>query len=241
MSDVILVVEESEFHVHKVILAMCSPVFERMFTSDFKEKEAQRIPLPEKKSEDIKEMLLVLYPFAKPVTGRNVDFLLSLAQEYQIDKLTARCEEYLLEEVGEDDYFAVARLITAQSYNLEKLELRCIDLAKNLSVEDLKDLDEDEGSKLSLENKAKIFEKRSIHLEIAFSKIIGSYREALRGIGHKARSELNVPDYRAKLNDDQCFTYMQRAKEEKYNSYLSHGKTLLEELRKALKSVKLVS
>lgn len=239
MSDVILVVENSELHVHKVILAMCSPVFERMFTSGFKEKEDDKIPLPEKKSEEIKEMLLVLYPFAKPITGHNVDFLLSLAREYQIDKLTARCEEYLLADVGEDEDKAVERLITAQSFNLEELQLHCIDLAKYIEVDLLEAYDSNE--KISLENKVKILGKRSKHLEIALSNVLKSYRTCLTAFGNAAREEVNGPSYyRPKLKDNECFTYIKRATEKKYSSYLTSGKNILEDLQKVLKTVKVL-
>ena len=32
-SDVVLVVEDKKLHVHRALLALCSPVFEKMFTS----------------------------------------------------------------------------------------------------------------------------------------------------------------------------------------------------------------
>ncbi|CAH3022372.1 unnamed protein product [Porites evermanni] len=61
-SDVVLVVEEERFQVHRNILGMWSEVFTTMFTSEFKEKTARDVPLPGKKSSEIKEMLLVIYP-----------------------------------------------------------------------------------------------------------------------------------------------------------------------------------
>jgi len=57
LSDVVLVVEEQRFHVHRSTLAFWSPVFERMFTSDFKEKSSDEIPLPGKKAGEVKELL----------------------------------------------------------------------------------------------------------------------------------------------------------------------------------------
>ena len=60
--DVTLLVEGTRFHAHRSILALWSPVFSRMFTADFREKTAQQIPLPGKKPNDIKELLLVIYP-----------------------------------------------------------------------------------------------------------------------------------------------------------------------------------
>ena len=99
-SDVILLVEEQEFHVHRAILAMSSSVFSRMFAADFKEKYAKKIPLPEKKAKEIREMLLAIYPNSwKPVHKNNCYFLLALAQEYQMAKRTKKCEDFLLQTV----------------------------------------------------------------------------------------------------------------------------------------------
>ena len=96
-SDVVLIVEGQQFHVHRVILAMFSPVFSRMFSSDFKEKDSHKILLPEKKAAEIREMLMVIYPiFNKPVNDTNLSFLLPLAQEYQMTVLTQRCEDHML-------------------------------------------------------------------------------------------------------------------------------------------------
>ena len=83
LSDVVLVVEGDKFHVHRCILGMWSEVFSTMFTSQFKEKTAEEVPLPGKKSDEIKEMLLVIYPTsAKPIDESNNAFLLDLAKEY---------------------------------------------------------------------------------------------------------------------------------------------------------------
>ena len=60
-SDVVLVVEGEKLHVHRAVLALCSPVFETMFTSDFQEKEKKEIPLRGKKANEVKELLQVLF------------------------------------------------------------------------------------------------------------------------------------------------------------------------------------
>ena len=48
-SDVVLVVEGQKFHVHQVILSLWSRVFEKMFTSEFREKSENEIPFCERK------------------------------------------------------------------------------------------------------------------------------------------------------------------------------------------------
>lgn len=53
-SDIVLVVEDQRFYVHRNILALWSPVFEKMFTAAFQEKTKDEIPLSGKKANEIK-------------------------------------------------------------------------------------------------------------------------------------------------------------------------------------------
>ncbi|KAL9962434.1 hypothetical protein ACROYT_G031538 [Oculina patagonica] len=141
LSDVVLVVEEQRFHVHRGTLAMWSPVFERMFTSDFKEKNSDEIPLPGKKASEIKELLQIMYPSLeeKVVTKGNCYFLLDLAREYQITSITQKCEDILVSAVktrSENDVLAV--LIVGQEYELKTLIKSCLYEARRLSLRELK-------------------------------------------------------------------------------------------------------
>ena len=140
-SDVVLVVEEERFHVHRSVLAMASPVFEKMFTSEFQEKDSKEIPLPGKSSTEVKELLLMIYPFAseKQITKENCLILVKLAHEYQIDAIVQKCEDYIvakLETKPKND--VLADLIFAQTYKLEKLRRASVYQAYNLSLEELK-------------------------------------------------------------------------------------------------------
>ena len=93
-----LVVEEERFHVHRSILGMWSEVFTTMFTAKFREKTAKEVPLPGKKSAEIKELLLVIHPTStKPIDHSNFAFLLDLAEEYMMTKLTKKFENYLMD------------------------------------------------------------------------------------------------------------------------------------------------
>ena len=62
LSDVVLIVEDQKFYVHRSTLAFWSPVFEKMFTTDLKEKNSDEIQLPEKKAREFKELLEMMYP-----------------------------------------------------------------------------------------------------------------------------------------------------------------------------------
>lgn len=70
--DVILEVEGKQLHVRKQVLAENSPVFRRMFESDFKERRGVRIPLPGKKYEDFEMFLRTFYnpAIVCPITSK---------------------------------------------------------------------------------------------------------------------------------------------------------------------------
>ena len=61
-SDLIFVVEEEKFHVHRQIMSIHSPVFKAMLNSvGFKEVTATEIPLPGKKANEFLDFLELLY------------------------------------------------------------------------------------------------------------------------------------------------------------------------------------
>ena len=57
----ILVVENENFHVHRLILSMNSPVFKAMFKSQFKEATANETPLPGKNAKGVLDFLMKIY------------------------------------------------------------------------------------------------------------------------------------------------------------------------------------
>jgi len=127
MSDLILVVEGKRFHVHRCILSMCSPVFDAMLSLDFKEKNAREIPLPEKKADEIEELLRAIYPYVEHrICEENSFSLLELACEYQMDKLKARCEKYFLFKNMTNEE-ALEFVVMAQRHQLsDELIHRCM-------------------------------------------------------------------------------------------------------------------
>jgi len=60
-SDLALVVEDKRFHVHRQMLSLHSPVFKAMLNTRFKEANADEIPLPGKKANEILSFLKQLY------------------------------------------------------------------------------------------------------------------------------------------------------------------------------------
>ncbi|RMX54468.1 hypothetical protein pdam_00013169, partial [Pocillopora damicornis] len=120
-SDAVLVVEDKRFHVHRSILAISSPVFNTMFQSGFKEATSTEIPLPGKKAEKIYELLCMIYPFPLQIS------------EYQISKLTSRCEERLLQKQS-----SVELVILAQEFSLKRLLEKCLASLARMNFQELK-------------------------------------------------------------------------------------------------------
>ena len=142
LSDVVLIVEDQRFHVHRSTLAVWSPVFEKMFTTDLKEKTSDEIPLPGKKASEFKELLLMIYPplEEKVVTKRNCSFLFELAHEYQIESIVQKCEALMVSMVKnrvENDVLAM--LVYGQKYQIKTLISTCIFEARRLKLKELKE------------------------------------------------------------------------------------------------------
>ena len=141
LSDVILVVEEEKFHVHRAVLALSCPVFEKMFSSEFQEKDKKEVTLPDKKAGEVEELLLMLYPSVaeKQITEENCFFLVNLAHEYQIEAIVRRCEDFMVENVKtKAKDCIITELIFARKYELVRLKRATIEQAYNLSLEELK-------------------------------------------------------------------------------------------------------
>ena len=141
-SDVVLVVEDQRFHVHRSTLAFWSPVFEKMFMSDFKEKGNDEIPLPGKKASEIEQLLHMMYPSLeeKPVTKSNCYFLFELAHEYQIESIAQKCEAVMVTLVkAKQENDVIAMLIYGQKYQLKSLITTCIYEARLLTLKQLKE------------------------------------------------------------------------------------------------------
>ena len=96
-SDVILVVQDIQLHVHKSILSLQSPVFRAMFNGQFKEATAEQVVLTGKTHKWILQFLRLLYPANMIKNGKvvisdeNVFEILKLADEYQASNVISQC------------------------------------------------------------------------------------------------------------------------------------------------------
>ena len=68
-SDVIFKVEDQQVHACKGVLALASPVFSKMFSAEFKEKNATEIPLPGKEIESFVDLMKVVHYHHRTITS----------------------------------------------------------------------------------------------------------------------------------------------------------------------------
>ena len=96
-SDMVLVVEDHELHVHKSILTLQSPVFKAMFDGRFQEASQDKITLKRKDPQSMIRFLKLLYPSSMfpeskaPLEDKNRLSVLALADEYQCESLIKQC------------------------------------------------------------------------------------------------------------------------------------------------------
>jgi len=170
-SDVVLVVEDQRFHVHRGTLAFWSPVFEKMLSAEFKEKNNDEILLPGKKASEFEVMLQMMYPSLeeKLVTKVNCYFLFELAHEYQIEAITQKCVNLMVSMVKdrrEDDVLGM--LIYAQKYQIKSLISKCIFEARRLTLEEL--TNHEMRDQIEANSYVQIAERIIQHLEVKLEK-----------------------------------------------------------------------
>jgi len=136
-SDLILVVEDEKFHVHRGILSMNSPVFKTMFKSRFKEATSNEIPLPEKKANEVLDFLRHIYyqHIREPVeiTMENVEYLLKLSDEYQVNLISEPCIKFVENEPKTKENVMKFRNM-AKMYDLDEVYQACEDLLKDMKL-----------------------------------------------------------------------------------------------------------
>jgi len=123
LSNVILVVEDAELHVHKEMLASWSPVFMAMFSSSFMEKEEGKVTMHGKSLQDVRLLLNCIYPpNTCTVNSDNVMNLLPLIEEYDISALKSKCVDVIARYEPSLDV-----ILIAHEYNMPDLLERSLD------------------------------------------------------------------------------------------------------------------
>lgn len=143
VTDFTLIVENQKLHVAKVILIDASPVFRKMLTGEFKEKNMTELELPGKKYSSFELFLRCIFPREYTLTESCIDEILPLADEYEVKCVFKKCENWLLtelefkeakvsshyEDVDSDVKYLMKCLYYGEKYSLNILYKKCFTMA----------------------------------------------------------------------------------------------------------------
>lgn len=112
LSDLTIISADSkELHVHKVILSISSPVFEKMFEHDMTERKENKVDIEDFNHEVLYEMFRFLYCGKVEKIHEIICDLLRAAEKYSILNLKELCEERMMKSLRKEN--AIEYLIAA--------------------------------------------------------------------------------------------------------------------------------
>ena len=109
-TDVTLKLSDGSINAHKMMLAMVSPVFEKMFYGGFKEGKSDDVDLPKDNYKIIKLLLNAMFEESCEMESLNDIFpLMEVAERYQINKVPLQqiCSEAILSELRLYTYLTI--------------------------------------------------------------------------------------------------------------------------------------
>ncbi|KAH3753587.1 BTB and MATH domain-containing protein 36-like [Dreissena polymorpha] len=147
-SDLRLIVEGRPLYVSKVVLTLISPVFKRLFRQKENENMVE-LPLPGKECTDVIQFLSCVYPDRlAPLTDKNVEVVLLLAEEYEVHRLVEKCEDFMIKDIeitaasSPHTEKVVRYLYLAEKFGLEALQKVAFDTAATMHSDSLENVRE---------------------------------------------------------------------------------------------------
>lgn len=119
LSDFKFIVEGQEFPIHKNILAARSPVFLKMFTGDFLEKNGTQSEILDASKEAFDELIRFIYTGEIVDLEKNVEELLGLADRYEVSDLQKVCELKLMSNLKDENAESIFQLAHRHQCNGE--------------------------------------------------------------------------------------------------------------------------
>ncbi|KAK1263530.1 BTB/POZ domain-containing protein [Acorus gramineus] len=138
-TDVTINTSDGTLKAHRAVLSASSPVFERMFIHDLKEKESSTIEIEDMSLESCMALLSYIYGnITHDEFWKHRLALLGAANKYDIVDLKECCEESLLEDINSSN--VLERLQEAWLYQLNNLKKGCLTyLFDFLKIYDVRD------------------------------------------------------------------------------------------------------
>lgn len=137
-ADLFVKVDDETFSTHSVVLMLASPVFKAMLSNYWAESSKSTLTLPGKDKDQFRVFLEALQPDTTvELTKDNVEYLVKLADEYQVNGLKGKCEAFIMSNVP----ITLMSLDFAINYKLEHRKGQCTEKIKaniDAHIEELK-------------------------------------------------------------------------------------------------------
>lgn len=118
--DCTLVTGDTEFPVHKSVLAASSSYFRALFATDMMERESSRIPLQGISKHSLQSVLGYVYTGEVSLSPANITHTYIAADRLQLEGLKCLCHDYLLNQLTASNCIGIWKF--AKALNSKQLE-----------------------------------------------------------------------------------------------------------------------
>ncbi|XP_053570413.1 kelch repeat and BTB domain-containing protein 2 [Bombina bombina] len=120
LTDIVLIVEGTEFPCHKMVLATCSSYFRAMFMSGLSESKQTHVHLRNVDAASLQIIITYAYTGNLAIKENTVEQLYETACFLQVDDVLHRCREYLIKKINAKN--CVRLLSFADMFSCEELK-----------------------------------------------------------------------------------------------------------------------
>ncbi|XP_029445651.1 kelch repeat and BTB domain-containing protein 2 isoform X1 [Rhinatrema bivittatum] len=120
LTDIVLIVEGTEFPCHKMVLATCSSYFRAMFMSGLSESKQSHVHLRNVDAASLQMIITYAYTGNLAIKESTVEQLYETACFLQVDDVLQRCREYLIKKINAEN--CVRLLSFADLFSCEELK-----------------------------------------------------------------------------------------------------------------------
>ncbi|XP_062860082.1 kelch repeat and BTB domain-containing protein 2 [Trichomycterus rosablanca] len=113
LTDITLLVEDHEFHCHKIILATCSSYFRAMFMSGLSESRQSHVHLRNVDAVTLQTIIAYAYTGILDITHSTVELLYETACFLQVDGVMCACRDFLLRSLSVENCVRLLSLADA--------------------------------------------------------------------------------------------------------------------------------
>lgn len=119
-TDAILCVQHEEFPCHRNVLAVSSPYFKAMFTSDLRESREARVCISEVSPWTLKRVIEYAYSGRIAITDENAQELLAAGSLFEYPDIVGACCEFLRRQLDHNNCLGIERF--AQVHSCKELQ-----------------------------------------------------------------------------------------------------------------------